>query len=172
MPPGVGTADPAGKATKQETNAKTLTVVMGDSLPSDAVVHTIKALILRASGHITFQLLRPADFPTMCGFEVLAEWESPELTAVGWQTVRDCYLAFFPGSGRIFFIQVCLPIYLPLQQIPSFFPSFLMLYFSLHTPFSSMYVCMASVPLSCPIFRCPITSIFLSNYYLICSSIL
>ena len=63
---------------------------MGNSLPTDAVVHTIKALILRASGHITFQLLRPADFPTMCGFEVLAEWESPELTEVGWQTVRDC----------------------------------------------------------------------------------
>ena len=87
-PPGVGTADPAGNAKKQETEANTLTVAVEDSLPSDAVVHTIKAKILRKSGHVTFQLLRPVGFPSMCSFVVVVEWQTPELTEIGWQSVR------------------------------------------------------------------------------------
>ena len=78
-----------GVPQKTPSAPKTLVVSSRYTFPALGKVTSISANIGKASGRLTFYVLRPQDSPVSCNFDVIAEWDTPMLAEVGYQKVGD-----------------------------------------------------------------------------------
>ena len=77
-----------------EANTRTATVPVGQFFTLPSIIDSVSVAIEMASGTIVFQQYRMLGSPQTCRFTVVAEFETPMLTEIGWQTVRHFHIFY------------------------------------------------------------------------------
>ena len=77
-----------GAEGKQAPAPKMTVVSARYTFAAPATVTAVSVNVVKASGRITFQVVRPQGSAAACQFDVVTQWTTPFLINVGYQKVR------------------------------------------------------------------------------------